>query len=583
MHYLACHHLTFLDLKNLSEQIVKVEQSSVNKLLQEKGLQHELQYLQILKTQNKHVIEIPTNRSFHERIRLTEEALQAGPDIIYQAVLYNHPWRGDVDFLIKTNSPSKLGNFSYEVLDTKLSAHPEPKHIMQLCFYSDLLENIQDFKPKDMHLVLGGKEQISFTVNDFVYYYRKAKQRFKFFVENPPVTSYPEPCQYCKFCNWLNHCSKQWQEDNHLSLIANIQKTQIAKLRNVNIKTVEELVLALENTKVIDLNQAVFQRLRAQAKLQTQKIKFGENKYEILTAVPGQGFSRMPIPASGDLFFDMEGDPLYPNGGLEYLFGIYYSKDNKAVFLPFWAHDHVQECEAFKELMQFLSDHLISYPNAHIYHYNHYETTALKRLACRYGLAEEQLDNLLRQKKFVDLYKVVRESIQTSEPGYSIKNLETFYMEKRDGAVATALDSIVSYNEWRETKEPKILDEIASYNEIDCISTNKLRDWLITLRPENCVWFKSEQEEDDGKITFERKEWEIEYEFCKAKLLEGEIDNYQQHQLLADLLEFHNREAKPQWWSIFERQDKFEDELIDDVDCLGGLTLIGDPVPEKGH
>lgn len=334
VHYLACHHLTFLDLKNLSEKIAKVEESSVNKLLQEKGLQHEFNYLQILKSQNKNVIEISRNRSFQERIRLTEEALQAGPDVIYQGVLYNHPWRGDVDFLIKTDTPSKLGNFSYEVLDTKLSAHPEPKHIMQLCFYSDLLENIQGIKSKDMHLVLGGGEQFSFKVDDYIYYYTKAKQRFKFFVENPPATSYPEPCQYCKFCNWLNHCSKQWQEDNHLSLIANIQKTQIAKLRNVNIKTVEELVLAPENTKIIDLNQAVFKRLRAQATLQTQKLESGENKYEILTTAPGQGFSRMPLPDSGDLFFDMEGDPLYPNG-LEYLFGIYYLKDNKTVFLHF--------------------------------------------------------------------------------------------------------------------------------------------------------------------------------------------------------------------------------------------------------
>ena len=37
--------------------------------------------------------------------------------------------------------------------------------------------------------------------------------------------------------------------------------------------------------------------------------------------------------------------------------------------------------------------------------------------------------------KFVDLYKVVREAIRVSEPAYSLKNLETFYMEKRTGTV----------------------------------------------------------------------------------------------------------------------------------------------------
>jgi len=44
------------------------------------------------------------------------------------------------------------------------------------------------------------------------------------------------------------------------------------------------------------------------------------------------------------------------------------------------------------------------HPHAHIYHYNHYETTPLKRSACRYAVCEEQLDNLLRNQKFVDLY-----------------------------------------------------------------------------------------------------------------------------------------------------------------------------------
>lgn len=58
------------------------------------------------------------------------------------------------------------------------------------------------------------------------------------------------------------------------------------------------------------------------------KATTGENKCEIIPCPPGKGFTRMPVPDDGDLFFDMEGDPLYPNG-LEYLFGIYYFKDGK--------------------------------------------------------------------------------------------------------------------------------------------------------------------------------------------------------------------------------------------------------------
>ena len=33
---------------------------------------------------------------------------------------------------------------------------------------------------------------------------------------------------------------------------------------------------------------------------------------ELLPIEPGRGFTLMPSPQQGDLFFDMEGDPLYP-------------------------------------------------------------------------------------------------------------------------------------------------------------------------------------------------------------------------------------------------------------------------------
>lgn len=51
------------------------------------------------------------------------------------------------------------------------------------------------------------------------------------------------------------------------------------------------------------------------------------------------------------------------------------------------------------------------------------------------GLRSDQLDGLLRTKRFVDLYAVVREAIRASESSYSLKNLETFYMAARQGGV----------------------------------------------------------------------------------------------------------------------------------------------------
>lgn len=580
VHFLSCHHSVVLDLKSFSEDMEKAEESASNRLLQEKGFKHEAAYLQKLKDEGKHVVEIPKEPKLHQRVEMTRQALQSGADVVYQGVLFRDNWRGDADFLIRVDMPSTLGDFSYEVLDTKLARNGEPKHVVQLCVYTDLLADVQGVRPKQMHLFLGNQRLASFKSDDFFYYYQHAKRRFEAFMVNPPADSSPEPCQYCTFCKWKDVCEEQWGREDHLSLVANIQRSQIDKLEASGVQTVAALAALAPDTSVKELNPEMFQRLQSQAALQLHKRTTGENKCEILQFPVGKGFTRMPMPDTGDLFFDMEGDPLHPNG-LEYLFGIYFAKRGEYIFVPFWAHSHDEERVAFGQFMQFLEDHLKEFPNAHIYHYANYEQAALKRLACRYAVAEEQLDNLLRQQKFVDLFKVVRESIRVSEPAYSIKNLETFYMEKRTGAVATAGDSIVVYNEWRETQDAELLRQIAHYNEVDCISTHKLRDWLLTLKPGDCPWFKGNPEFNDAQ-PLERKDWEIEYEACQQRLLETATDeNRDLRQRIAHLLEFHNREAKPQWWASFERQDKFEDELIEDTECLGGLTLMGRPEQEK--
>lgn len=574
--FLGCHHALYLDLKRHTDGIEPSQDSTTNKLLQEKGYQHEEAYLQSLKDQGKTIIEIPKNLSSQERGQLTIEALKSGVDVIYQARFYDYPWRGDADFLIRTEQPSNLGVFSYEVYDTKLSRTPEPKHVMQLCVYSELLEKSQGIRPKLMHLVLGDNSLAQFKVDDFFQYYQKAKERFETYVTNPPVSSYPEPCNHCQFCHWRDRCKNQWQDDDHLSLVANIQRSQIDKLLKANVDSVGVLAALSPDTKIEELNTETFSRLHSQAALQAHKRNTDDDKFEILNYLPTKGFERLPLPDEGDLFFDMEGDPLYPSG-LEYLFGVYYRKNGKEIFKPFWAHSHEEEHQTFKEFMSFISEHIAQFPNAFIYHYNHYETTGLKRLACRYGACEEQLDILLRQRKFVDLYQVVRESIRTSEPGYLIKNLETFYMEKRDNAVATAMDSIIVYNQWRVTSEPQLLQEIADYNEVDCVSTLRLRDWLLKLKPSNSSWFDINQQEEKD-FSRERYDWEIEYEMFQKKLTcDSEHPDAEMRKRLIHLLEFHHREYKPKFWAMYERQNKFVDELIDDAECIGGLTRFGTP------
>ncbi|ABK45210.1 conserved hypothetical protein [Magnetococcus marinus MC-1] len=579
--FLGCRHSTFLDLMDLDERLPRAEVSAQDRLIQERGHEHEAEYLESLKRSGLSVVEIPSEGGLTDRVQMTADVMADGPDIIYQAGFLDGQWHGYADFLQKTDRPSGLGPFSYEAVDTKLTKHPKPKFVIQLCLYSDFIAKMQGTRPQGMSLVLGDLSQVHLRFDDFAYYHGIIRRRFEEYVSEPPERSRSEPCGFCELCKWRDLCGEQWEREDHLSQVANIRRSQILKLESAGIATVQALAHMDDDATVPSLAQETLEKLRAQARLQVAKRETGENRVETLPSVPGRGFARMPRPAEGDLFFDMEGDPLYPDG-LEYLFGFYFVSEGRPVFKPFWAHDHEEEKRTFQAVMDFLVAHLREHPSAHVYHYNHYEETALKRLASRYGAREGEVDDLLRGRKLVDLYKVVREAIRVSEPSYSIKNLETFYMEKRSAEVATAGDSIVVYETWRKTRAAGLLQQISDYNEDDCRSTLLLRDLLAGLRPDDLPWFDLTAEvppEEKLAAQLEAEETRQRYE---QSLTGGEKrPDHEFRELVAQLLEFHRREAKPQWWAMFDRQDRADEDLVDDAECLGSLRADRKQPPYK--
>ena len=88
----------------------------------------------------------------------TWEAMQRGADIIYQGRLQDDDgcWSGYPDFLVRADTPSTLGGWSYEVLDAKLARIARGEALLQLLLDSDLLAQVQGTMPEWMHLTLGG-------------------------------------------------------------------------------------------------------------------------------------------------------------------------------------------------------------------------------------------------------------------------------------------------------------------------------------------------------------------------------------------------------------------------------------------
>jgi len=593
VNFLECEHLTTLDLVNLDTPLPKAEDDEQAELIQKKGLEHEARYLQDLQESGVAVFDAKASgQSIAAAAEATKRAMAEGIPVIFQGCLHSPEFVGYVDFLRRVDHPSGLGNFSYEVVDTKLARSPKAKFIIQLCLYSDLLSVDQGFLPQNIHVVLGDRTEQSYRLADYYRYYRSVKARFLERVKGGLAPTYPEPCAHCDLCHWRNLCQEQWTQDDHLCQVANITKNQIDKLRSGGIPTLAGLAQLKPDYHVPTMQDATFQRLRRQAALQLERRETGKDLFELLETDPAEtkGFRRLPQPDPGDLFFDMEGDPL-EEGGLEYLFGVYYHDDGQPKFQPFWAHSRQEERQAFQDFMTFVMDRLARYPNMHIYHYAPYEETALKRLMSLHGTCEAEVDHLLRSEKLVDLYKVVRESLLASEPRYSIKNLETFYMEKRTGEVTNAGASIVFYEHWKETRDPALLQQIHDYNEDDCRSTYLLREWLLGIRPADLPWFNADTEEAAEQQKSDRvHETEARLADYANRLLGGLpedraewSDGDRMRELVYQLLDFHRRADKPSWWAMFARQEMTEEELIEDPEAIGGLVADPQwpPVAEK--
>jgi predicted RecB family nuclease len=589
-HFVECEHLTTLDLLAVDGHGVAKEKDPQAEIIRAKGLEHEVAWLERLRAKGRQVVTIADGDADWARdAARTASAMRDGAEVIYQGVFVDAPWRGIADFLIRVDEPSGLGGWHYEAWDTKLARHPKPYFILQLCWYTEQLTRLQGVSPAQMRVVLGSGEVVSYQPDEFLAYYRAVRRRFTLALAERRPT-YPSPVGHCHICGYVSHCERQREADDDLSLVAGLRRSQAERLDGIGVTTVE-LLGALDPNTATGITPQALDRLVRQARLQVEA-RAGDHRFELLMPEPKRGFGLLPAPSPGDIFFDIEGYPYFePSAGLEYLWGVVVQDEEAAWwFQSFECVDRVGEKRAFEAFIDFVLERLRVHPDLHIYHYAPYETTAVTRLMGQHATREAEVDELLRRGVFVDLYQVVRQSMQISYDSYSLKKVREFFMpDAGKGAVTEGGASILEFQRFLETGDRSILDAIRAYNAEDCESTRQLRDWLLQRKAQAEQqfgvqipwWVKPSGAEKAPEDHDENRQLRERLTQCAEEVEVTDPNRARAAALLVHLVDYHRREARPGWWAFFERLKKSLDELREDTEAISYLEPVADVPPRQ--
>ncbi len=577
--HLACPHLTTLSLAVARGELELPHLDSPHRdLIFRKGNEHERAYLARLEAAGRTIVRIPTydDEGFDadEAARLTEDAIRDGAaEVIYQPYLRDGRWRGFADFL------ERQDDGRYEPVDTKLARSAKPAHVLQLCFYAEQVARIQGAPVENVHVENGMGERETFRLAEFESYYRRVRERFLGALAAERET-YPWPCDHCGICDFRHRCYLQRVDDDHLTLVAGVWRSRGELLEAAGVTTLEQLA-ELDPANAVDgIRSESLEAMRRQAALQLRARREGVLCWEPLELEAERGFALLPAPDHGDVWFDMEGHPFFETSrGLEYLFGFCYRDEDGAVrYDAVWGRDREGERAAFEQFVDWLVERRHRYPGLHVYHYAHYERTALTRLMGQHGTREAEIDDLLRSDVLVDLYRVTKQALRASVESYSIKAIEKLYGFERTADVAGGDESVVRFEEWVETGNDAILEDVERYNEEDCRSTVALHEWLLSIRPPGLPWRDPPELRPRSEDAVERDAAKAALE---ARLLAGAPEG-SARRLLGNLVDYHQREQRPQWWEWFRWPQLDDDELIADRTAIGGLVWDGRPPEEEG-
>lgn len=208
----------------------------------------------------------------------------------------------------------------------------------------------------------------------------------------------------------------------------------------------------------------------------------------------------------------------------------------------------------------------------------------------KYATKENEIDILLRTGRFVDLHRILRQSIRAGVERYSLKDLEQYHGFIREMDLRTLSKIKAKYEFLLESKKfemitPEMKDAIQLYNQEDCFSTQHLHLWLENERGqlinngEHITRPEKNETEEPEKINAHLEKIQPIYdalmEGIPADASERNLTEQAQY-LLANMLDWYRREEKSVWWEYFRLLEMEADELMNEKAAIGYMQFTGE-------
>jgi predicted RecB family nuclease len=387
----------------------------------------------------------------------TLRLMRAGKDLIAQGVLLSGRRHGVADLLERRTGHSALGDFTYEPIEIKSARSVKPVYRLQLAFYAHLLADTLGTWPETAHVILVDGRRESFVLESVRAEYERMLLGLEAVVDSGEATVHISST--CGECPWEAACLVVAEQTRDVSLTYGLQRRVAGVLREKGVHTLAHLAAC--EPHVVARWAAISVAYATQLVTQAQVLESGEARW--------RGALQFEQPEE-EIYFDIEGDPEHD---VMYLFGVLTRrKDGTEDYRAFVAEDPAEEGRAFRELLAYVEAH----KTAPIYHYHHYERTAIKALAARHKVEPARAPAILARMR--DLHQDLAASAVLPVYSYSLKAVAKRLGYRWSHPDASAAQSMFWYSTWLKSGERALLEHAVEYNADDCRATRRLKDWL---------------------------------------------------------------------------------------------------------